>query len=83
MSAGRVVVQQIKELGARNDVKVRPLVRVRASAELEIVKQAAAGRHDLMVVGVKARGGKQKLFFGRRISVLLEKSQCSILLVNS
>jgi nucleotide-binding universal stress UspA family protein len=79
---GRSLVKDIQELGEREGVKVRPLVKVRNEPEAAIIRQIRRGRHNLVVVGVKVRSG-DKLFFGRRIAVLLESSPCSLLLVNS
>jgi len=79
---GRSLVKDIQELGEREGIKVRPLVRVRNEPEAAIIRQIKRGRHNLVVVGVKVRSG-DKLFFGRRIAVLLESSPCSLLLVNS
>lgn len=79
---GRSLVEDIQKLGEREGVSVRPLVKVRKAPETAILRQIKRGRHDLVVVGVKVRPG-EKLFFGRRIAVLLENAPCSILVVNS
>jgi Kef-type K+ transport system membrane component KefB/nucleotide-binding universal stress UspA family protein len=82
VAAGRGLVKEIQELGKRAGVNVKPLVKVRRAPEAAILRQARRGRHNLIVVGVKVRPG-EKLFFGRRIAVLLESAPCSVLLVNS
>jgi Kef-type K+ transport system membrane component KefB/nucleotide-binding universal stress UspA family protein len=82
VAAGRGLVKEIQELGKRAGVTVKPLVKVRNAPEAAIVRQVRRGRHNLIVVGVKIRPG-EKLFFGRRIAVLLESTPCSVLLVNS
>jgi nucleotide-binding universal stress UspA family protein len=79
---GRSLIKDIQELGEREGVRVRPLIKVRNEPEAAIIRQIRRGRHNLVVVGVKVRSG-DKLFFGRRIAVLLESSPCSLLLVNS
>jgi Kef-type K+ transport system membrane component KefB len=82
LTTGRSLVKDIQELGKREGVAVRPLVKVRNAPEAAILRQIKRGRHNLVVVGVKVRPG-DKLFFGRRIAILLESSPCSLLLVNS
>jgi Kef-type K+ transport system membrane component KefB/nucleotide-binding universal stress UspA family protein len=79
---GRALVRDIVALGEREGVKVRPLTKARRSPEETILRQIRRGRHNLLVLGVKARQG-QRLFFGRRIAVLIERAPCSLLIVNS
>lgn len=80
--AGRALVKEIQSLGKREGVVVRTLVKVSNTPERTILRQVRRGEHNLIVVGVKVRSG-EKLFFGRRIAVLLDRSPCSVLLVNS
>jgi len=82
LTTGRSLVKDIQKLGKREGVVVRPLVKVRNAPEAAILRQIKRGQHNLVVVGVKVRPG-DKLFFGRRIAILLESSPCSVLLVNS
>jgi nucleotide-binding universal stress UspA family protein len=82
VTVGRSLVKSIKELGARVEINVTTLVKVLRSPERAILRQAGRGGHNLIIVGVNLRSG-EKVFFGRRIAVLLEKSTCPILLVNS
>ena len=80
--AGRALVKEIQRLGSREGVAVKTLVKVSNTPETAILRQVRKGGHNLIVVGVKVRSG-EKLFFGRRIAVLLDRSPCSVLLVNS
>lgn len=82
VTAGRGLVKDIRERGKRADVTVKALVKIRKSPESAILRQIVKGHHNLVVVGVKARGS-DKVFFGRRIAVMLEKTTCSVLIVNS
>jgi Kef-type K+ transport system membrane component KefB/nucleotide-binding universal stress UspA family protein len=79
---GRALVADIQKLGAREGVRVRPMLKVRKAPEATILRQLRRGRHNLVVVGVKVRPG-EKLFFGRRVAILLENAPCAVLLVNS
>jgi Kef-type K+ transport system membrane component KefB/nucleotide-binding universal stress UspA family protein len=83
VEAGRKLVRDIKDLGKSEAVKIRTLVKVRKSAETAILSQVKRGKHTLVVVGVKFHGDDKNVSFGRRISVLIEKLPCSILIVNS
>ena len=80
--AGRALVKETQRLGKREGVAVRTLVKVSNAPERAILRQVRRGGHNLIVVGVKVRPG-EKLFFGRRIAVILDHSPCSVLLVNS
>jgi Kef-type K+ transport system membrane component KefB/nucleotide-binding universal stress UspA family protein len=79
---GRALVADIQKLGEREGVRVRPMIKVRKAPEATILRQSKRGRHNLVVVGVKVRPG-EKLFFGRRVAILLENAPCAVLLVNS
>lgn len=81
-TAGRALVKDIQKLGEREGVAVRSVVKVRKVPEAAILRQIAKGDHNLVVLGVKVRPA-EKLFFGHRIAVLLERTPCSLLLVNS
>jgi nucleotide-binding universal stress UspA family protein len=80
--AGRALVRDVQELGEREGVAVKGLVKVRRVPEAAIVRQIERGRHNLVVLGVKARPG-ERLFFGHRIAALLESTPCSVLVINS
>ena len=83
VTAGHMIVRAIRELGKRNGVKVRPVVRERQSPEVAILKRMGSGKYNLLVLGVKAHAGRSGPHFGRLTAVLLEKSKCPVLLVNS
>jgi nucleotide-binding universal stress UspA family protein len=83
VESGRKLVRDIKDLGKSEAVKIRTLLKVRKSAETAILSQVKRGKHTLIVVGVKFRGDNKNISFGTRISVLIEKMPCSILIVNS
>lgn len=81
-NAGRAVVRDIKELGKREGVNVKTLVKVRRASEATIVRQAYRGRYNLIVMGAKLRPA-DKLFFGPSVSFMLEQTPCSLIIVNS
>ncbi len=79
---GRNIGNEVKKMGKREEVKVTTLLKRLKSPESAIVRRAAAGKHNLMVLGVKMRSG-ESAYFGRRIAVLIQKAECPMLLVNS
>lgn len=79
---GRAVLKDIKELGAREGVSVKTVAEVRRTAEPAILKQVRKGKHNLLVLGANVRSG-EGLFFGHSVIVLLQKSNCSLLIVSS
>ncbi|MEP6946816.1 MAG: cation:proton antiporter [Acidobacteriota bacterium] len=83
IDSGRNIVREVAEIGKRADVKVRKLVKVSNVPETVIIREIAKSRHDLVIVGVKSRGNERTVTFGRRISVLLDRSTCPMLVVNS
>jgi nucleotide-binding universal stress UspA family protein len=76
------ILEDIVALAKAYDMGLRTAVRSDAAADEAILKEAAHGRHNLIVMGVGRRPGK-KLFFGDTAAALLEKSECSLLLMAS
>lgn len=82
LNTGRAIVTDVRDLGTREGVRVTPIVKVRRAPEAAILRQIKRGKHNLVVLGVKARTG-EKLSFGPRVTVLLENTPCSLLIVTS
>ncbi len=82
INIGRAIVTDVRDLGTREGVRVTPIVKVRRAPEAAILRQIKRGKHNLVVLGVKARTG-EKLSFGPRVTVLLENTPCSLLIVTS
>jgi len=82
INAGRSLIKEIKAIGARTSVKVTARIKVNPNPERAILRQIERGKHNLVVLGVKSRSGDQ-LFFGHRVSILLEKTPCSMLIISS
>ncbi len=80
LEPARALVQGLQELGKREGVSVKTIVKVRREPEPVILKQIRKGRHNLVVLGVNARPG-EKIFFGPKARVLLERVPCSLLLI--
>jgi Kef-type K+ transport system membrane component KefB/nucleotide-binding universal stress UspA family protein len=83
IASGRSIVAGVADLAKHWDLSIRRLVKVSNAPEKVIMRELLRSRHDLVVVGVKSRGDDKNVSFGRRISVLLESSPCSVLVVNS
>jgi Kef-type K+ transport system membrane component KefB/nucleotide-binding universal stress UspA family protein len=82
-NAGRALVKNIKILGEREGVMVKTRVKIRQAPEKAILRQIERYRHNLVILGVKERAGGERLFFGHRVTALLERTPCSLLLVTS
>jgi Kef-type K+ transport system membrane component KefB/nucleotide-binding universal stress UspA family protein len=82
LEPARALVRSLQELGKREGVPVKTIVKVRRAPEPVILRQIKKGKHNLVVLGVNARPG-EKLFFGPKAKVLLERVPCSLLLVIS
>ena len=82
LKPGRAVLKDIRALGKREGVSVRALAEVRRTAEPAIRSQIRKGKHNLLVLGANVRPG-EGLFFGHSIVALLQKTNCSLLIVSS
>jgi len=81
---GEALLEEISALGGREGVKVESLVVSRRSQERAILRQVRRGRHNLVVLGIKARPATgERLFVGQSTAALVERLPCSVLIVNS
>ena len=78
----RALVRGLQELGEREGVPVKIVVKIRRSPEPVILKQIKRGKHNLVVLGASVRPG-EGVFFGHKVKVLLERVPCSLLVVCS
>jgi len=76
------ILKDVVALAETYGVDARSEVRADVAADEAILKEAARGRHNLVVIGVGRRPG-DKLFFGDTAAALLEKSEASLLFVAS
>jgi len=76
------VLKDIVKLGETYDVEAAAALRSEKSADDAILKEAARRRHNLIVIGVERRPGKE-LFLGETATAVLEKSDRSIVFVVS
>ena len=81
-SAAEAIIRHVVELGNAYGVPVEGAIRSHRAAENAIQRELRAGRHNLLVMGVSPRPGDQ-LFLGELAAGLLEREQCSLLLVAS
>ena len=75
-------MRSLQELGKREGVPVKTIVKVRRAAEPVILKEIKKGKHNLVVLGLNVRPG-EGVFFGHKAKVLLERVPCSLLVVSS
>ena len=69
-------------MAGRYDVELDTVIKIDVAPEDAILRQAAAGRHTLIVMGVNRRPG-DTLFFGDVAAAVLEKSARSVLFISS
>jgi Kef-type K+ transport system membrane component KefB/nucleotide-binding universal stress UspA family protein len=78
----KAVLEDIVDLADREGCSIRTALRLHASPEDAILRQARLGRYNLIVLGVGRPAG-ETLFFGKVAEAILENSNCSILFVSS
>jgi len=78
--ANNPITEEIVQLARAYSVNVRSAVRSHRDAETAILREIGAGRHDVLVMGVSPRPG-DPLNFGDVASVLLERAECSLVLL--
>ncbi|HXS20010.1 MAG TPA: cation:proton antiporter [Steroidobacteraceae bacterium] len=74
------ITDEIVQLARAYSVNVRSAVRSHRDAETAILREIGAGRHDVLVMGVSPRPG-EPLNFGDLAAVLLERAECSLVLL--
>ena len=75
-------LREVLDLAERAGLRVRTHVRATRSPEREILRQARAGDHDLIVMGVTRRAG-EAASFGPLAETVLEASDRSVLFLAS
>jgi Kef-type K+ transport system membrane component KefB/nucleotide-binding universal stress UspA family protein len=76
------VLKEIVDLADRYGRSIRTALRLDASPEDAILRQARLGRYDLIVMGVGRPAG-DTLFFGKVAAAVVENSSHSILFISS
>jgi len=81
-TTARAVVGDIEALARREGVPFRSVVRTHRLPEQAILRELAAGGHNLLVLGVNVRPG-DTLFLGETAAAILRGASCALLLVKS
>jgi len=80
----KALLEDIRALGEREGVRVKAVALSRMSRERAILRRVKRRRHNLVVLGVKARPATgDRLFMGQSTAALVEHLPCSILIVIS
>jgi Kef-type K+ transport system membrane component KefB/nucleotide-binding universal stress UspA family protein len=80
----KALLEDIRALGEREGVRVKAVALSRMSRERAILRRVKRRRHNLVVLGVKARPATgDRLFMGQSTATLVEHLPCSILIVIS
>jgi Kef-type K+ transport system membrane component KefB/nucleotide-binding universal stress UspA family protein len=72
------ILKEVAEIADRYSTPIRTAVRVNIAADAAILREAQAGRYDLIVMGASQRSG-EKLFFGNTAQAVLEHAKCSVM----
>jgi K+:H+ antiporter len=81
-SSADAITREVVRLGDQYGIEVEGAIRWSRSPADAIQSQLVAGRHNLLVLGVSPRPG-DRLFFGQVAAELIERAECSLLLVAS
>jgi K+:H+ antiporter len=76
------ILKEVVALADRYDTEIRTTMRVDVAPEEAILREAARGGCDLIVMGVNRRSG-DALFFGNVAAAVLERAKASVLLVSN
>jgi Kef-type K+ transport system membrane component KefB/nucleotide-binding universal stress UspA family protein len=80
----KALLEEIRALGEREGVKVKPIALSRPGREKAILRRVQRRKHNLVVLGVKARPATgDRLFVGQSTAALVEHLPCSVLIVIS
>ena len=75
------VLKEAVDLADHYQIETRTVIRRGMKVETAILDQLRRGRHDLVVLGVRARTS-ETLFFGAVAADVLEKSPASVMLIS-
>jgi Kef-type K+ transport system membrane component KefB/nucleotide-binding universal stress UspA family protein len=75
------VLRQAVSLAEHYQIETRTIVRHDTPVEVAILDQLRRGRHDLVVLGVRARTG-ETLFFGEVARLVMAQSRASVMLIS-
>ncbi|HST53169.1 MAG TPA: cation:proton antiporter [Pyrinomonadaceae bacterium] len=80
----KALLEDIRALGEREGVRVKRVALTRPSRESAILRRVQRRKHNLVVLGVKARpAAGDRLFVGQSTAALVEQLPCSVLIVIS
>ena len=78
---GEQFVAEIRELGKQLGLEVRTLVNASPQPEKTIVRTAAEGNYDLLIMGVTFRSADHRLYFGPKVEHILSEARCAMAVV--
>jgi Kef-type K+ transport system membrane component KefB/nucleotide-binding universal stress UspA family protein len=81
-AAQKAVLDDVRELGERHNVRVATAVHLRAAPEQAILREAQRKRFDLLVVGASRRVGDE-LFLGKTVAALMQNWPGAMLVLAS
>jgi nucleotide-binding universal stress UspA family protein len=75
------VLKQAVGLAEHYQIETRTVVHHGMSVENAIIDQLRRGRHDIVVLGVRAHSG-ETLFFGGVAAEVMERSPASVMMIS-
>ncbi len=83
MAISQRIVDEVQALGRSFDVATQTLVEVAARPSSMIIEVAQAEEVDLIILGVAARAGSERLYLGPMVEYILTHAPCPVIVVNA
>lgn len=83
LDAGRLIVNELRELGESAEVRVDTDIRTGDEIETVIIESARERDIDLIILGTSVRSGSSRLFLGPRVERILRNAPCPVLVFNT
>ncbi len=83
MGISQGIVDEVQALGNSFNVNTQTLVEVAARPNSMIIEVAEAEESDLIILGVAARAGSERLYLGPMVEYILTHAPCPVIVVNA
>jgi Kef-type K+ transport system membrane component KefB/nucleotide-binding universal stress UspA family protein len=83
MAIAQRIVDEVQTLGKSFGVPTEALVEVAARPSSMIIEVAQAEDVDLIILGVAARAGSERLYLGPMVEYILTHAPCPVIVVNA
>ncbi len=83
LQSARASVEELCELGAAQNVRAVPEVRIGSNPDTGVLEVAREREVDLIILGTDIRPGSPRLFLGPRVERILNNAPCPVIVVNA